>query len=113
MITVGVVRELAYISQYAEKPLFADIRIDGRYIKLGVSENSVQVAYKDQNIWEENIYGEGNWFGIESCDEIKKIMDCIDNNEPWIEKHSWKKSTFTNYCPLDTAIENSEQKKDE
>ena len=68
---------------------------------------------KNQEIWEENIYGEGNWFGIESCDEIKKIMDCIDAGEPWIEKYSWKKSTAVNHCPLDIAIENSEEEKGE
>jgi hypothetical protein len=109
MITVGVVRELAYISQHAEKPLYVAMDMDGKYVSLRVEENSIRVSYQAQLIWEENIYGEGNWFGVESCDEIKKIMDCVDNGEPWIEKHSWKKSNNTNYCPLDIAIEKSEK----
>lgn len=109
MITVGAVRELAYISQHAEKPLYVSIDIDGRHISMKVEENNLRVSYQGQKIWEENIYGQGNWFGIESCDEIRRIIDCIDNGESWIEKHSWKKSNSKSQCSITEALENSHE----
>jgi len=105
MITVGVVRELAYMSQYVGGPLYVAIDIGNQKLSLNVSENDVRISYQGQKIWEENIYGEGNWFGVESCDTIFRIMECIDKGEPWREKHGWRRSNNTCRKPLDEAIE--------
>ena len=107
MITVGAIRELAYMSQHAEAPLYVAIDIKGKHLSLKVEENYVAISYQGQRIWEENIYGEGNWFGIESCDEVFRIINLIDAGQPWAEKHAWKKSNNTKQAPLDEAIENA------
>jgi hypothetical protein len=105
MITVGVVRELAYMSGYVGVEVCTSIDVSGKIIGLRVSENYVKISYQGQKIWEENIYGEGNWFGIESCDTIYRIMECIDKGEPWQKEHGWSKSDNTRHVPLDEAIE--------
>lgn len=105
MITVGVIRELAYMSGYVKNEVYAAIDVDGKNIGVKASENYVKISYQGQQIWEENIYGDGNWFGIESCDTIYRIMECIDKGEPWREKHGWSKSNNTRRVPLDEAIE--------
>lgn len=107
MITVGAVRELAYMSQHVGVVLRVSIDISGRRLELEIEENSVKIDYEGQKIWEENIYGEGNWFGIESCDTISRIVTCIDKGEPWREKYSWKLSNNRRRVPLDEAIENT------
>jgi len=112
MITVGVVREIAYMSQRVGEPLYISMHLADKLFGLKVEENKVWISYQGQAIWEENIYGEGNWFGIESCDTIARIVDLIDNDEPWQEKHGWKKSDNNRRVPLDEALEGSHGKEE-
>lgn len=110
MITVGAVRELAYMSQHAGVPFYIAIDAGGRNLSLKVEENFVHVSYQGQRIWEENIYGEGNWFGVESCDEVAKIIECIDKGESWVDKYGWKKSdNKVGHVPFHEALENAEE----
>jgi hypothetical protein len=110
MITVGAVRELAYMSQHLGVPLYIAIDAGGKHLSLKVEENSVHISYQGQRIWEENIYGEGNWFGIESCDSIAKIINCINDGEPWAEKYGWEKTETTiKHVPFDEALQNAEE----
>ena len=112
MITVGAVRELAFMSQHVGHPLYVSIYVADKLMGLKVEENDVWISYQGEEIWNENIYGEGNWFGIESCDTISRIIECIDKGEPWREKHEWKKSENDRRVPLDEAIENSYEEKE-
>ena len=110
MITVGAVRELAYMSQHLGVPLYIAIDAGGKHLSLKVEENSVHISYQGQRIWEENIYGEGNWFGIESCDSVAKIINCINDGEPWAEKYGWEKTNTTiKHVPFDEALQNAEE----
>ena len=90
--TLGLIYELNYI-----------VRTFGcaHYFTLAKSENqekaiSINIApggymdvwYVEQHIWGENTLSEDNFFGIESIDNISRIIACIDNNDSlWKEKY--------------------------
>jgi len=80
------------------------MRIENKNISMKIWDNNVIISYEGRKIWEENIYGEANWFGIESCDSIARIISCIDKGEPWQESYGWKKSGNKVQVPLDEAI---------
>ena len=109
MITVGLVKELEFMSRALEQDISILVWIGKRKMGIETSENRVVVSYGGEVIWDENVYGEGNWFGIESCDTIYRIIKCIDDEEPWREKHEWKKSDSTCRAPLDQAIVDAEE----
>ncbi len=104
MITVGIVKELEFMSRVLRQDVSTLVWVGRRKIGIETSENRVVISYGGEIIWDENVYGEGNWFGIESCDTIYRIIKCIDDEEPWREKHEWKKSDSTCHAPLDEAI---------
>jgi len=108
MITVGVVRELEFMAKAVESDMYVVIEVAGKNISMKIWDNNVIINYQGQQIWEENIYGEGNWFGIESCDSIFKIINCIDKGESWREEYGWKKSNNKIKVPLDEAIQKTE-----
>ncbi len=79
MITLGIVREIEYISTYLKIPVeltfhlyySLDIKIDKKVIEL---------KYNNIPIWTEDISEDG-FFGIESCDSISRIINCINNGQ--------------------------------
>jgi hypothetical protein len=109
MITVGLVKELEFMSRAMEEDISLLMWIAGRRVGVEVSENRVVVSYGGEVIWDENVHGEGNWFGIESCDTIYRIIKCIDKEEPWKEKYEWKKSDNTCRKPLNEAVVDAEE----
>ncbi len=105
MITVGVIRELEFMAKAVNSDMYVVIQIANKKLSMKIWDNQVIINYEGQKIWEENIYGEGNWFGIESCDSVSRIIHCIDKGEPWQEAYGWKKSNNEIHKPLDEAIE--------
>ena len=94
MITVGAVHELDFIARHFENELSFSIGVKGKNLLGRINNNKLKLTYGEREIWEEDIYGEANWFGIESCDRIHKIMECIDNgDESWLAKYSWKQTS--------------------
>lgn len=91
MITVGLIKELFFISSYTKKNikftfnLHRDLEI---YIK---PEGKMSLYYNENYIWHEKIEGVNSMFGVESCDAISRIINCIDNNDD-----GWKK-----YCYIE------------
>ena len=107
MITVGVIRELEFMAKAIDSNMYVIIQVANKNISMKIWDNNVIINYEGHKIWEENIYGEGNWFGIESCDSIARIINCIDKGEPWQESYGWEKSDNGVKVPLDEAIEES------
>ena len=105
MITVGIIRELEFMARTVDSSMYVVMLVANKNISMKIWDNNVIVNYEGRKIWEENIYGEGNWFGVESCDSIARIISCIDKGEPWQESYGWKKSDNEIQVPLDEAIE--------
>jgi|TARA_Y100000310_G_scaffold335671_1_gene418283 hypothetical protein len=110
MITVGAVHELDFIARYLEGELSFSIEIKGKNLLGKINDNKIKLTYKERKIWEEDIYGEANWFGIESCDRIHKIIECIDGgDESWLTKYAWTQTnSIVEPVPLSSAIEKSD-----
>ena len=104
MITVGIIRELEFMAKTADSNVYVVMRVANKNISMKIWDNNVIINYEGQKIWEENIYGEANWFGIESCDSVARIISCIDKGESWQESYGWKKSDNKIQVPLDEAI---------
>jgi len=104
MITVGIIRELEFMAKAVDSDVYVVMRIANKNISMKIWDNSVIISYEGRKIWEENIYGEANWFGIESCDSIARIISCIDKGESWQESYGWNKSDNKVHVPLDEAI---------
>jgi hypothetical protein len=105
MITVGAIYELDFISQYFEDEVSFSIKVKGRILHGTIEDNKVRLKYKEQKIWEEEIHSEAIGFGIESCDRIHKIMECIDKDDKsWLTKYAWTQSDSVTQVPLSKAI---------
>lgn len=89
MITVGLVRELYFISSFLKSEMTSTVSIGGRNLKLLINQQALlEVFYQDIKIWQETIDGPASLFGVESCDTIARIMTCIDNETDW-KDHAW------------------------
>lgn len=94
MITVGLIKELFYISVFFQNTIETSIKMADGYSPVNVVVTPIgklTVFYKDQKIWSETISGETNMFGVESCDSIARIIVCIDNNTDW-SQYKWQES---------------------
>jgi hypothetical protein len=94
MITVGLINEVFFIAHFLKQKIGTSICPLGGYepVHFTVSpEGELEVSYKEQTIWKENIHGPESMFGIESCDSIARILVCIDNGTDWSE-HAWKEN---------------------
>jgi len=90
MITVGLVKELYYISHFFNTTLTTTLSTsNSRDIIMKVSPvGDLDVFAGDEHIWYEKIEGSDSFFGIESCDTISRIIACINNGTPW-EQYKW------------------------
>lgn len=95
MITVGLVKELYFISKILNREYKIQINPiwDGfsvaKLLEININPGGLlKVYYQTHHIWAEQVEGEGSFFGVESCDSISRIINCIDNNSPW-EKYSF------------------------
>ena len=91
MITLGLVNELKFVENHFGGGLKCEIEAGGRKINLSFQEDIIEIFYKDVLIWKERLDQEGAWFGIESCDNVFKIINCIDSgDDSWREKYFWE-----------------------
>ena len=92
MISVGLIKELRFISKVSNKKvsviLFVDIDSPGTYpLNITINEDVLCVSYASDYIWKEDVSDDG-FFGIESCDTISRIIACIDNlDSSWHQKY--------------------------
>jgi hypothetical protein len=93
MITVGLVNELAFLASTFKREVKVEITLGAESITtLTIDPKGLLNAhYKGYHIWQETVYGDASFFGVESCDSISRIMACIDNNDnTWREKYYYR-----------------------
>jgi hypothetical protein len=96
-ITVGLIRELSYISKVMNRAFYftlAPSEAQETPISINICFEIMDVWYKEFHIWNESL-SEGSFFGIESCDTISRIIHCIDNKQPWQDKYYYNESQKT------------------
>ena len=91
MVTVGLIKELHFISCVFKTSIFSKIHTPRlkHFLDLEVTGGILNVWYNGVHVWLENIEGESSFFGVESCDTISRIIACIDNGSPW-EQYRWQ-----------------------
>ena len=91
MITIGLAKELFFIAKVTNQPVSA--MLNGR-LKITIQPSSVMyVEYDGVHIWNERVEGSDSFFGIESCDNIFKIISAIDSkDESWRDKFYYNES---------------------
>lgn len=95
MITVSLIKELYFISAYFKREVQFSLSIsEGFPIKSIIKPDGIlNIWYRDNHIWQENVNGDDSFFGIESCDSISRIVNCIDNNDnTWRERYYFNES---------------------
>lgn len=80
MITVGLINELSFISEHRKTPVCFDFYTDDFLFKLTVkiSKGFLEIMYRGEMIWREDVVSGSSMFGIESCDSIAKIIFLIN-----------------------------------
>ena len=99
MITTGFVTEGFYLSRVLNKTLYFEIIPSDEYgndnllpLCVKITPNGVlTINYRGSLIWNETIIGPAAFFGVESVDNISRIMACIDNKD-----NSWKQKYYYN-----------------
>lgn len=91
MITIGLAKELFFIARVTNQPISAIIN---NSLQVTIQPNSVMdVEYNGTHIWNERVDGSDSFFGIESCDNIFKIILAIDSkDDTWREKFYYNES---------------------
>lgn len=99
MITVGLVKELYFISKVLKETYCLSVfpqdsngsLLNNLKLVLNITpEGELTVWYKGIIIWKEKVDGDDSFFGVESCDTISRIIACINNKDfSWKEKYPY------------------------
>ena len=82
MITIGLIRELHFISSVLKADISIVLNSDlADPISIEIKNNIFKVSYHNVQIWKEQIEGDTSFFGVESCDAISRIIAAINNND--------------------------------
>ncbi len=83
MITVGLVKELKFIATVINAPVVIhfNARSATATIGLKITKDRLKISYLNDIIWDESLEEATSMFGIESCDNIMKIIKKIDSND--------------------------------
>ena len=81
MITVGLVQELYFISSTLKVAVSSSLKTNKlkEAVTIEIKDNFLELYYCNEKIWRESLDPDISMFGIESCDNIAKIlffMDC-------------------------------------
>jgi hypothetical protein len=96
MITIGLAKELYFIAKVTTRPHTFQIYPSplqysptSEIITIKMTPSGVMdVFYRDKHIWKETVEGDTSFFGIESCDSINKIINCMNlNDDSWKDKY--------------------------
>ena len=92
MITIGLINELKFISEALKSPISIDLQTDRvkEKIFVKIKDKFLDIWYMNNHIWTETLKESTSMFGIESCDNIAKIIWMIDSGD----KENWKRLSF-------------------
>lgn len=96
MLTVGLAKEIFYISHVLKKEINVQIQLSdsSKYLWVNMKpDGDMTIFYGHRHIWKEQVEGDSSFFGIESCDSISRIIACIDNDTSGTDE-SWKNYSF-------------------
>lgn len=80
MITVGLVKELAWISSALKSDVSVTLFAGGgEPLYISVIREILEVQWRTHVIWKEKISGDTSFFGVESCDAISRIVACLES----------------------------------
>ena len=80
-LTIGLVREMEFLSTYAKKPVHFTFHLVSD-LEIKINNKILDLSYNNIPIWKENISIDG-MFGLESVSHIYKIINLIDNGEEY------------------------------
>jgi hypothetical protein len=95
MLTCGLVKELYFIVKTLNQPFtmefFPSKALEGEKIaplRIEVKPSgTLDIWYRAIHIWNEGLH-EDDFFGVESCDTISRIIACINNKDgSWRERY--------------------------
>jgi len=82
MITVGLIKELQFISSSLKTPLLLTIASTSfPNITVQIENETLTLTYLGHLIWREKVLGDSSFFGVESCDTIARIMVLLKNHQ--------------------------------
>lgn len=74
-ITVGLIKELNFISQQLNSSISAEISVNDEFkISVTIDDNCLFIAHEGDLIWKESLDATSGNFGIESCQQISQIL---------------------------------------
>lgn len=84
-ITVGLVKELFFVSEMLKTPIDVLIQTNRTKLplKISVRDAILNIWYSENHIWNESLSEGITMFGIESVSTIFEIVMLIDNGAPW------------------------------
>jgi len=75
MITIGLVKELSFISEVFDYPVEVTLRIGENFsIDARISKELLVIIHEGEIIWEESLNPISGNFGIESCHSISQVL---------------------------------------
>jgi hypothetical protein len=96
-LTIGFTSELFFIAKSLGRTVKSTIDIlEPDIIKYPLSiqitrDGILDLWYAGAHIWNEDISSETSMFGVESTQNIFRIIKCIDNNDnTWREKYYYR-----------------------
>jgi len=92
MVTVSLIKELYFIASILGRPILLQLQVGAgtKPITLEVNEDFLFAWYNGEDIWKEKLSGPDSSFGIESCDNISRIISCIDAQDTsWRNKYKY------------------------
>lgn len=96
MITVGLINELRFISMARKTCVESTLKCDDFLlpIKIIINEGRLNVHYRGQHIWSEDVSSNISMFGVESVDNLARIVKLIDANDISQDVTPWKELTY-------------------
>ena len=79
-VTVGLINELRFISKRLGTPIESTLKLDQikQELRINIKDDKLTLFYLDNHIWTESLEEDISMFGVESCDNIAKIITLID-----------------------------------
>lgn len=83
MITVGLIKELLFIHKALKTPVevHLSINVSLEPLRVVINNDCLKLFYRNFNIWTESLEEGVSMFGVESCDNVAKILAILDSGD--------------------------------